>query len=149
VGKVAPYVVIAFWDLLEILVIGVWWFGVPVHGSVPLLLGLTSVFLLTSLGLGILVSTVSRTQQEAMMMTFFLMLPSIFLSGYFFPIAAMPKLLQLASRLIPLTYVLVIVRAIILKGVGLEVLAGDVVALAVFGGVVLVVAALRFRKRLE
>jgi ABC-2 type transport system permease protein len=148
-GKVAPYVLIAFWDLLEILAIGVWWFGVPVHGSVPLLLELTSVFLLTSLGLGILISTVSRTQQEAMMLTFFLMLPSIFVSGYFFPIAAMPKLLQAVSKLVPLTYVLTIVRAIILKGVGFEVLAGDVAALAVFGVVVLVVAALRFRKRLE
>jgi ABC-2 type transport system permease protein len=149
VGKVAPYVVIAFWDLLEILAIGVWWFNVPIHGSVPLLLELTSVFLLTSLGLGILVSTVSKTQQEAMMLTFFVMLPSIFLSGYFFPIAAMPQVLQVASRLIPLTYVLIIVRAIILKGVGIEMLAGDVLGLGVFGGVVLILAALRFRKRLE
>ncbi len=149
IGKVAPYVVIAFCNLLEILAIGVWWFGVPIHGSVSLLLGLTSVFLLTSLGLGILISTVSKTQQEAMMLTFFVMLPSIFLSGYFFPIAAMPQLLQYVSRIIPLTYVLIIVRAIILKGVGFEVLAGDVAALSVFGTVVLVLAAARFRKRLE
>jgi ABC-2 type transport system permease protein len=149
IGKVAPYVVIAFWDLLEILAIGVWWFGVPIHGSVPLLLELTGIFLLTSLGLGILISTVSKTQQEAMMLTFFIMLPSIFLSGYFFPIDAMPQLLQYASRAIPLTYVLIIVRSIILKGVGFEVLSADVVALALFGGVMLVLAAARFRKRLE
>jgi ABC-2 type transport system permease protein len=149
IGKVGPYVVIAFWDLLEILAIGVWWFGVPIHGSVSLLLGLASTFLLTSLGLGILISTVSKTQQEAMMLTFFLMLPSIFLSGYFFPIAAMPQILQYVSRIIPLTYILVIVRAIILKGVGFEVLAGDVAALGVFGVVVLALAAARFRKRLE
>jgi ABC-2 type transport system permease protein len=149
IGKVAPYVVIAFWDLLEILAIGVWWFGVPIHGSVPLLLELACVFLLTSLGLGILISTVSKTQQEAMMLTFFIMLPSIFLSGYFFPIDAMPRLLQYASKAIPLTYILIIVRAIILKGVGFQVLARDVAALALFGGVVLTLATARFRKRLE
>jgi ABC-2 type transport system permease protein len=149
IGKVVPYVVIAFWDLLEILVIGVWWFGVPIHGSVPLLLELTGIFLLTSLGLGILISTVSKTQQEAMMLTFFIMLPSIFLSGYLFPIEAMPRLLQYISRAIPLTYVLIIVRAIVLKGVGFDVLAADVAALALFGSVVLVLAAARFRKRLE
>jgi ABC-2 type transport system permease protein len=149
VGKVTPYVFIAFWDLLEILAIGVWWFGVPVHGSVPLLLGLSGVFLATSLGLGILISTVSKTQQEAMLLTFFILLPSIFLSGYLFPIEAMPTLLQYISRLIPLTYVLVIVRSIVLKGVGYEALQGEVVALAVFGAATLILAAARFRKRLE
>jgi ABC-2 type transport system permease protein len=149
VGKVAPYVLIAFWDLLEILFIGVWWFDVPIHGSVPLLLALSAVFLATSLGLGILISTVSKTQQEAMLLTFFLLLPSIFLSGYFFPIDAMPPFLQWVSKAVPLTYVLIIVRSIILKGVGFEVLAGDVAALAAFGGVVLILSALRFQKRLE
>ncbi len=149
VGKVLPYVLIAFWDLLEILAIGVLWFGVPIHGSISLLLQLSLVFVLTSLGLGILISTVSKTQQEAMMLTWFFLLPSIFLSGYFFPIEAMPPLLQAISRLVPLTYVLIIVRAIVLKGVGLEALAGDVLALAVFGSAVLGLAAVRFRKRLE
>ena len=81
------------------------------------------------------------------MLTFVIMLPSIFLSGYFFPIDAMPPLLQALSKLIPLTYVLIIVRAIVLKGVGLQLLAGEVAALAVFG--VIVIAASRFRKRLE
>lgn len=149
VGKVAPYVLIAFWDLLEILFIGVWWFHVPVHGSVPLLLGLSSIFLATSLGLGILISTVSKTQQEAMLLTFFILLPSIFLSGYFFPVDAMPPFLQQVSKIIPLTYILVIVRSIVLKGVGLNVLAGEVAALAVFGVGVMVLAAARFQKRLE
>ena len=149
VGKVTPYVVIAFWDLLEILFIGVWWFGVPVRGSVPLLLALSAVFLATSLGLGILISTLSKTQQEAMMLTFFILLPSIFLSGYFFPVAAMPPLLQHVSKLIPLTYVLVIIRAVILKGVGFEMLQSEVLALAIFGVAVLAIAAARFRKRLE
>jgi ABC-2 type transport system permease protein len=149
VGKVIPYVFIAFWDLLEILVVGVFLFRVPIHGSVPLLLALSGVFLATSLGLGILISTVSKTQQEAMLLTFFLLLPSIFLSGYLFPIEAMPRFLQLVSGLIPLTYILVIVRAIILKGVGLEILSNQVVALSVFGAAVMVLAAVRFRKRLD
>ena len=149
VGKVLPFVLIAFLNLLEILFIGVWWFGVPVHGSVPLLLGLSSVFLLSSLGLGVLISTVSKTQQEAMMLTFLILLPSIFLSGYFFPIDAMPPFLQFVSRFVPLTYVLIIVRSIILKGVGFQVLAGEVASLAVFGLVVMVLSAIRFRKRLE
>lgn len=147
-GKVMPYIVIAFIDLLEILVIGVLWFKVPIHGSVPLLLGLSCVFLFTSLGLGLLISTISKTQQEAMMMTFFIMLPSIFLSGYFFPVEAMPPLLQHLSKAIPLTYILVILRAIVLKGVGFEILAGEVAALAVFGLAVLALAAGRFKKRL-
>jgi len=148
-GKVLPYVLIAFWDLLEILSVGVWWFGVPIHGNVLLLLALSSIFLATSLGLGILISTVSKTQQEAMLLTFFILLPSIFLSGYFFPVDAMPPFLQQLSRAVPLTYVLIIVRSIILKGAGLDVLADEVGSLAIFGGVVLVLAAARFRKRLE
>jgi ABC-2 type transport system permease protein len=149
VGKVIPYVGIAFWDLLEILAIGVLWFGIPIHGSIVLLLELAAVFLVTSLGLGILISTVSKTQQEAMMLTFMLLLPSIFLSGYFFPIDAMPPFLQAVSRLVPLTYVLVIVRSIVLKGSGFSLLAGEVAALAAFGLGVMVVASVRFRKRLE
>ncbi len=149
VGKVIPYVGIAFWDLLEILAIGVLWFGIPIHGSIVLLLELSAVFLVTSLGLGILVSTVSKTQQEAMMLTFMLLLPSIFLSGYFFPIDAMPPFLQAVSRLVPLTYALVIVRSILLKGSDFALLAGEVAALAAFGLGVMVLASLRFRKRLE
>lgn len=149
IGKVMPYVFIAFVDLLEILIIGVLVFGVPIHGSVPLLLALSGLFLATSLGLGILISTVSKTQQEAMLLAFFLLLPSIFLSGYLFPVEAMPQALQYVSKLIPLTYVLVIVRSIVLKGVGLEILSGQASALAIFGVVVMALAAARFRKRLE
>lgn len=149
IGKVIPYIFIAFWDLLEILIVGVLLFKVPIHGSVPLLLALSGVFLATSLGLGILISTVSKTQQEAMLLVFLILLPSIFLSGYFFPIDAMPEVLQYVAKVVPLTYVLVIVRSIILKGVGLEVLRGEVLALALFGVVVMTFAAVRFQKRLE
>ncbi len=149
VGKVVPYVLVAFFDVLEVLAIGVFWFGVPIHGSLALLLALAALFLMTSLGIGIFVSSVANTQQEAMLMVWLMLLPSIFLAGFFFPIEAMPGFLQAISYLIPLRYMLVIIRGIILKGVGLEVLAGQVVALLVFGVVIMVFAATRFRKRLE
>jgi len=149
VGKVAPYIAVAFFDVLEVLAIGVFWFGVPIHGSVPLLLGLSSVSLLTSLGIGIFVSSVANTQQEAMLIVWLMLLPSIFLAGFFFPIEAMPGFLQAISYVIPLRYMLVIIRGIILKGVGLEVLTGQVIALALFGLAIMGLATRSFRKRLE
>ncbi len=149
VGKVVPYVVVAFFDVLEVLAIGVFWFGVPIHGSLSLLLLLAALSLLTSLGVGIFVSSVANTQQEAMLMVWMMLLPSIFLAGFFFPIEAMPDFLRAISYLIPLRYMLDVIRGIMLKGVGLEVLAEQVVALAVFGAVIMVFAAARFRKRLE
>lgn len=147
-GKVAPYVLIGFFDLLEILAIGVFWFKVPVHGSVPLLLGLACLFLLTSLALGLLISSLAATQREAMLLTYFIFLPTIFLSGFFFPVDAMPAFLRLLSRLVPLTYILVITRGIILKGVGLPELAPSVTAVTLFGVALLILASARFKKRL-
>ncbi len=149
VGKVIPYVAVAFFDVLEVLAIGVFWFDVPIHGSVGLLLTLSGLFLFTSLGLGIFISSVAGTQQEAMLLVWLMMLPSIFLAGFFFPIEAMPRLLQWVSYLVPLRYMLVIIRGVILKGVGLEVLAEQVWALVAFGAVIMAVAATQFRKRLE
>ena len=149
VGKVIPYVLVAFFDVLEVLTIGVFWFGVPIHGSLSLLLLLAALFLLTSLGIGIFVSSVANTQQEAMLTVWLMLLPSIFLAGFFFPIEAMPGFLQAISYLIPLRYMLVIIRAIILKGVGLQILLQEVIALTVFGVVIMLLAATRFRKQLE
>jgi len=148
-GKVAPYVIIAFLEILEVLALGVFWFGVPINGNLFLLLALSAIFLMTSLGIGIFVSSVTKTYREAVLMVSFVMLPSIFLSGFFFPLEAMPRFLQAISYLVPLRYMLIIIRGIILKGVGLEVLAGEVVALIIFGVVILGFAAIRFRKRLE
>lgn len=149
VGKVLPYVAVAFFNVLEVLAIGVFWFGVPVHGSVGLLLALATLFLMTTLGIGIFVSSVANTQQEAMLLVWLLLLPSIFLAGFYFPLEAMPRVLQWFSYAIPLRYILIILRGIILKGVGLEVLAEQVVALVIFGVVIMTFAATRFRKRLE
>jgi ABC-2 type transport system permease protein len=148
-GKVLPYVAVSFFNVLEVLTIAVFWFGVPVNGSVALLLVLSAVFLVTCLGIGIFVSSVSNTQQEAMLLVFFTLLPSIFLAGYLFPLEAMPSFLQTISYLIPLRYMVSIMRGIIVKGVGLEVLAGQVGALLIFGVVIMAFAARRFRKRLE
>lgn len=147
VGKVIPYIIIAFWDLLEILAIGVWWFDVPIRGSLPLLLELSALYLTTSLSLGLLISTIAQTQQEAMFLSYFIMLPSLFLGGFFFPIDAMPPFLQFLSKFVPLTYVLIIVRGVILKGVGIPELREPVLAIATFAVILLLLAAARFRKR--
>ena len=149
VAKVIPYVFVAFFDVLEVLAIGVFWFGVPIKGSLPLLLGLSGLFLLTSLGIGIFISSVSGTQQEAMLLTFLTLFPSVFLGGFFFPIEAMPGWLQAITRIVPLRYMLAVIRGIMLKGVGVQILYQEVIALIVFGVVIMLLASTRFRKRLE
>jgi ABC-2 type transport system permease protein len=148
-GKMIPYVIIAFFDTLEILVVGTLWFGVPIRGSLELLLALTALFLVGSLGIGLFISTVARTQQEAMMLSWFTLLPTVFLSGFFFPLAAMPPVLRVISYVIPLRYYLIIIRSVLLKGVGAGSLVVEIVALAIFGALVMTAAALRFRKRLD
>jgi len=149
VGKLAPYVVIAFGDALEILVIGIFWFHVPMRGSIGLLLGQSALFVITTLSIGLFASTVARTQQEAMLTTFMTLLPTVYLSGFLFPLAAMPPVLQAISIVIPLRYFLIIVRGIVLKGVGLELMIPETVALVILGIVLMVIASSRFRKRLD
>jgi ABC-2 type transport system permease protein len=149
VGKLTPYVLISFLDTIEILVIGVLIFKVPINGNLILLLVLAALFLVTTLGLGMLISTVANTQQEAMLTTMFTIMPSIFLSGFFFPLAAMPGWLQAVSYAIPLRYFLIIVRGIVLKGVGVQALWGEIIALTIFAIIVMGVAARRFRKSLD
>jgi ABC-2 type transport system permease protein len=149
VGKLAPYALIAFFELLEILIIGTLWFNVPVNGNIGLLLALSGLFLVTTLGIGLLISTVARTQFEAMLLALVIQLPAVFLSGFFFPLAAMPPFLQAISYFVPLRYFLIIARAVIIKGVGLDAVLPEVIALAIFGVVVMGVASLRFRKRLD
>ncbi len=149
VGKLFPYTLIAFADVLEILILGTLWFHVPIRGSIGLLLALAGLFVITSLSLGLLISTAARTQREAQTLGMLIQLPSMFLSGFFFPIAAMPPVLQAISVLIPLKYFLTIVKAIVLKGVGLQLLMPEVLALVAFALVTMVVAVSRFRKRLD
>jgi ABC-2 type transport system permease protein len=149
IGKLTPYVILSFWDTIEVLIVGVLLFNMPINGDLTLLLALTGLFMITTLGIGLLISTVAKTQQEAMLTTMFTILPSIFLSGFFFPLAAMPVWLQMLSYLIPLRYFLIIARGIVVKGVGLSALWPEVVALAVFAVVVMAAAAARFKKSLD
>ena len=148
-GKIIPYILIAFFNTLEILVVGTLWFGIPIRGDLGLLLALSALFLVGSLGIGLFLSTIARTQQEAMMLTWFTLLPTVFLSGFLFPLAAMPAFLRAISYAIPLRYYLVIMRSIMLKGVGAESLRLEIAALAIFGTLLMTAAALRFRKRLD
>ena len=149
VGKLTPYTILAFVDMLEILAIGHWWFGVPIRGSLTLILLLSGLFLVSGLGIGLFASTIANTQQEAMLTVWMTLLPSIFLSGFFFPLDAMPPVLQWISYAMPLRYYLVIIRALLLKGVGLEVVWNEVVALIIFAVIIMGAAALRFKKRLD
>ncbi|MCC6905576.1 MAG: ABC transporter permease [Anaerolineae bacterium] len=148
-GKTIPYILFSFIDLLEVLLIGTFWFGVPIKGSLLLLLGLSAMFLVGSLGIGIMISTAAHTQQEAMLLGMLTLVPSIFLSGFLFPLEAMPWLLRIISYVVPLRYMLVIVRGIVIKGVGLGPIALEVAILGVFCILILMVSALRFRKSLE
>lgn len=149
VGKILPYVFLALINTLEVLAIGSLLFHVPIRSNLSLILLLSGLFLLSGLGVGLLVSTISNTQQEAMLGAFFTYLPSIFLSGFFFPIEAMPKVLQWISTIIPLRYYLVVIRSLLIKGVGIDALQDEILALVLFGGVMMTLAALRFRKRLD
>jgi ABC-2 type transport system permease protein len=149
VGKLLPYVILAFLNTLEVLAIGAWWFKVPIRGDLGLILLLSGLFLLSSLGIGLLASTIANTQQEAMLTVWMTLLPSIFLSGFFFPLEAMPKILQWISYLFPLRYYLAIIRSLMLKGVGVGALQNEILALAIFGIVIMAAASLRFRKRLD
>jgi ABC-2 type transport system permease protein len=149
VGKILPYALVALLITIEVLLAGTFWFGVPIKGSLTLLLGISCLFLLSALGIGLLISTLANTQQEAFLLTFLTLLPSIFLSGFIYPIAAMPKVLQYASGVIPLTYFLTVVRGIVIKGVGVPALTSQIIALTIFGAALIILASTRFRKRLD
>ena len=145
-GKTLPVVGIAFVQLILIGTMAVLWFGVPFRGSAPLLLLASLCYILSGLGLGLLISTVANTQQEAFMTMFFLFFPAIILSGFMYPVQNMPEVFQYLSLLNPIRHYLVIVRAIFLKGAGLGVLWPELAALAVMGVTVVWFAITRFHK---
>lgn len=148
-GKTIPYIVISIVQMAAITVFARLWFDVPLAGSVFALLLSTCLFLLSTLGIGLFVSTVSATQQQAMMTTFFVMLPAFMLSGFIFPVANMPYPIRIITYLNPLRHYLEIIRGIFLKGVGIRVLWLQYLFLAVLGTAFLSGAVLRFHKRLE
>jgi ABC-2 type transport system permease protein len=148
-GKLLPYALIGVIDVVLVLVVALYWFEIPMRGSIALLFGMSLIYLMCTLGLGLFVSSISNTQQQAMLTTtFFFMMPMIYLSGFVFPIENMPEWIQPATYLIPLRYFLVIVRGIFLKGVGLETLWPQALALFAWGATVLGLATLRSSKRL-
>jgi ABC-2 type transport system permease protein len=149
IGKIAPYVFLGLADAAEVMLIGHFWFAVPVRSSLGLILITTCILLLSSLGIGLLASTIANTQQEAFLTVLFTILPSVFLSGFFFPLEAMPPFLQWVSYLIPLRYFLIIIRSLMIKGVGLAAIQNEVFGLTVLGIVVMSLAAMRFHKRLD
>jgi ABC-2 type transport system permease protein len=148
-GKTIPFALIGYVDVLLVTGVGVFWFEVPIRGSLALLLAATSIYLLSTLGIGLFISTISRTQQQAMMTMFFFFVPAILLSGFVFPIANMPEVVQYLSYADPLRYFLVIIRGIFLKGNGFDILWPQMLALAILGATVFTFSSLRFRKRLE
>jgi ABC-2 type transport system permease protein len=148
-GKTIPFALIGFVDMILITVVGVLWFEVPIRGNLLLLFLGSALYIMTTLGIGLLISTVSQTQQQALMTIFFFVFPAILLSGFVFPIANMPPAVQWLTYLNPLRYFLVIVRAIFLKGVGLDILWREMAALGLMGLLTLALASKRFRKTLS
>jgi ABC-2 type transport system permease protein len=149
-GKLIPFTIIGFADVMIVLALAHYWFKVPLVGSLWLLFGLSGLFILTTLGLGLFISTIAKSQQQAMLIAqFFFFMPFIYLSGFTFPIANMPVVIQYITYLIPLRYFLEIVRGIFLKGTTLHELWTQAAALLVLGIAILTLSVLRFRKRLE
>jgi ABC-2 type transport system permease protein len=148
-GKITPYVFIGSFSFSIVLLFGTLWFGVPIKGSLPLLFVLSVLFLITTLTLGIFISTVAKTQLQAMQVSFALILPSVLLSGFMFPRETMPLVIKWLGGLVPLTYFLEILRGIFLKGVGLAALWKDTLGMVIFSCLIITIAILRFRKQLD
>jgi ABC-2 type transport system permease protein len=148
-GKTVPFFLIGLGDVLLVTTFGVLWFGIPFVGNPLVMLLGASLFLLAALGLGLLVSTLAKTQQQAFALSFFLINPFFILSGFAFPIAAMPLVLQWFTLVNPLRYFLVVIRSVFLKGVGLAELWPDMTAMALLGVGMLALSVLRFRKSLD
>nr|WP_320131205.1 ABC transporter permease [uncultured Holophaga sp.] len=145
-GKTLPFALIGYVDVLLVSTVSVFWFGIPLSGSLPALFVSTGLFLLSTLGVGLLISTTCHTQQQAMMSTFFFIMPAILLSGFIYPIANMPLPVQWMTLLNPLRHFLVIIRGVFLKGQGFTLLWPQMAALALLGIALLALAAGRFRK---
>ena len=148
-GKTIPFALVGFVQMLMVTGIAVFLFRVPMRGSFLLMACASALFLLTTLGSGLFMSTISETQQQAMMATFFFFQPTFMLSGFSFPIRNMPEMVQWVTYLNPLRYFMEVVRGVFLKGSGMDVLWLQFVMLAVFGVSILTFSALRFHKRLD
>jgi ABC-2 type transport system permease protein len=149
VGKTLPFALFGLLDVVMIALIGVFWFEVPLRGN-PFILFLGNVlFLMSSVGIGLFISTISSTQQQAQISTFFFTMPAFILSGFVFPLENLPTWIQYLTYANPLRYFLVIIRGVFLKGNGLNILWPQMLALAVLGGLMILLSSLRFQKRLK
>jgi ABC-2 type transport system permease protein len=148
-GKTLPFFLIGLFDVSLIAVVGTLWFQIPFRGHILVLLAGSVLFLVCMLGVGLLISTVSSTQQQAMVTAFFFIMPAITFSGFGFPIATMPQWMQYLTYLIPLRYFLVVLRGTYLKGVGMEILWTQMAAMAALGLSLLAISILRFHKALD
>jgi len=150
IGKLVPFMILGFIAVIIVLTAMRFIFNIPVAGSITFLFFASFLYILSTLGLGLFVSTISKTQQQAMMISIFaVMMPMIYLSGFAFPIENMPKIIQYISYLIPLKYFLTIIRGIILKGIGFAELWGNVLVLFLMGVAILAISSLQFRKKIE
>jgi ABC-2 type transport system permease protein len=150
IGKTIPFVILGFLDVLVVTLVMVFWFGIPIRGNAYFLMLASLIYVLSALGLGLFISTISRTQQQAMMVAMFgILLPMNFLSGFAFPIENMPSWVQAITYLIPLRYYINILRGVILKGDGFLQLIPETFALLGIGIFILAASSMRFRKRLE
>jgi ABC-2 type transport system permease protein len=148
-GKTLPFALIGLFDVMIIALIGVFWFEIPFRGN-PLILLLGNIlFLLSSVGIGLFISTISSTQQQAQISTFFFMMPAFILSGFAFPLENIPQWLQYITYINPLRYFIIVIRGVFLKGIGLEILWPEIVALAILGGIAILFSSLRFQKRMK
>jgi len=148
-GKTLPFALIGLFDVIMIALIGVFWFEIPFRGN-PLILLLGNIlFLLSSVGIGLFISTISSTQQQAQISTFFFMMPAFILSGFAFPLENMPQWLQYTTYINPLRYFIIVIRGVFLKGIGLEILWPEITALAILGGIAILFSSLRFQKRMK
>lgn len=146
IGKTTPYVLLGLVDIILILTLGTFWFRVPIAGSIIALLGYASLFILVALGLGILIATFVTTQQQAALSAQFALIPNVLLSGFMFPIESMPPFMQAFTRILPMRYFLVIMRGVMMKGLGLAELWDQALAMAIIGILIFSVSWLRFRK---
>lgn len=150
IGKMIPFIILGFLDALIVLGVMVFWFGIGIKGSFLFLMAASFIFVLSTLGIGLFISTISKTQQQAMMVAQFgIMMPMLYLSGFAFPIENMPKILQYISYLVPVRYFITILRGVILKGASFMQLLPEFGILLLIGIIILFASALRFKKRLS
>jgi ABC-2 type transport system permease protein len=149
-GKLIPFVILGFATMALVNSIMIFWFGIPIRGSIIFYLFSSFLYILSTLGLGLFISTISKTQQQAMMVSIFgAMMPMIYLSGFAFPIENMPKIIQYITYAIPMRYFITIIRGVILKGIGFADLWREALMLFIMGITILFLSSLRFKKRLE